>query len=83
MGSPLGVLFTNYHMTHIENYILETHPNLKPMVYYQHIDNIFVAIDDSTNLPALITYFKEKSVLNFTSVIGFNHTLIFWKKQQQ
>ena len=33
MGSSLGVIFTSFYMTHIENYKLITHPNLKPKVY--------------------------------------------------
>ena len=77
MGSPLGVLFANFYMTHIENYVLETHPDLKPKVYCRYIDDIFVVIDDPTNLPALMTCFKENSVLNFTSEVGVNHTLNF------
>ena len=36
-----------------------------------------MVIDDPTNLPALMTCLKVKSLLNFNSEVGFNHTLNF------
>ena len=77
MYLSLGVPFANFYMTHIESYILETHPSLKSKVYRRYIDDIFVVIDEPTNFPALMTCFKENSVPNFTSEVGANHTLKF------
>ena len=32
MRSPLGPTFANYYMSHIENLVFNTYPNIKPLV---------------------------------------------------
>ena len=34
MGSPLGVVFANYYMTHIENKILDSTTDIKTIMQY-------------------------------------------------
>ena len=49
MGSPLGPLFANFYMATVENNIL-IKLNLKPAVYCRYVDDIFVVVDNLTQL---------------------------------
>ena len=42
MGSPLGPIFANFHMCHIENKILNSlNHNDKPVIYTLYVDDIY------------------------------------------
>ena len=77
MGSPLGVTFANFYMTHIENKIFEDSPDLKPAVYCRYVDDCFIITENPENISTLILVFKQDSVLNFTYEVGENQQLNF------
>ena len=70
MGSPLGVTFANYYMTHLENRIFHENPELKPLIYCRYVDDCFLIVSSQDELNQIVTAFKENSVLNFTHEIG-------------
>ena len=65
MGSPLGPLFANFYMCHIENAVLQD-PALRPHIYARYVDDIFVNVEDDQHLRALKEALEAKSVLKFT-----------------
>ena len=77
MGSPLGVLFANFYMSHVENKVFEKNPNLKPNIFCRYVDDCFLLLNNPETLDQIIAAFKEESVLNFTSEIGLNSRLNF------
>ena len=77
MGSPLGVAFANFYMTHIENNIFDAYPDLKPDIYCRYVDDCFLVTNSVEKLPALIELFQSNSVLKFTHEIGNNRRLNF------
>ena len=70
MGSPLGVAFANFYMTHLENTVFEQQPNLKPLVYCRYIDDCFLIVNSESDLAPVINSFSLNSVLNFTHEVG-------------
>ena len=77
MGSPLGVLFANYYMTHVENAVFAEQPDLKPLVYCRYIDDSFLLLSNEDELPRIISAFRANSSLNFTYEIGQNNRINF------
>ena len=70
MGSPLGVSFANFYMTHLENTVFENQPQLKPQVYCRYIDDCFLIVNSESDLAPVINSFSLNSVLNFTHEVG-------------
>ena len=77
MGSPLGVIFANFYMCHLENHVFNISPSLKPKLYCRYIDDCFLVLDDISQIDNLISVFENESVLKFTSEIGNNASLNF------
>jgi len=75
MGSPLGCIFANFYMSHLENTII---PNLTkaPKLYARYVDDIILIVDSVEELITIKTIFIQNSLLNFTHEIG-NHRLAF------
>ena len=76
MGSPLGVLFAEAYMSHIEAIALGS-MEIKPFIYCRYIDDIFVDITDERHLTELKTSLETNSVLNFTSELSTNNKIPF------
>ena len=76
MGSPMGPVYANFYMSHIENIIM---PSLDkpPLAYMRYVDDTLLLIDDYTQLNTIITLFKNNSVLNFTSELEKNNQINF------
>ena len=70
MGSPLGVTFANFYMSHLENQVFENNPELKPTVYCRFVDDCFLVVSSTSEIDLLISQFRQNSVLNFTHEIG-------------
>ena len=77
MGSPLGVIFADFYMRHVENKVFEKKPHLKPNIFCRYVDDYFLLLNSPETLDQIIKVFKEESVLNFTSKIGLNNRLNF------
>ena len=77
MGSPLGVAFANFYMTHIENTVFDNNPSLKPRIYCRYIDDCFLLLDNANQVHEIIRAFQESSVLTFIHEIGLNNTINF------
>lgn len=58
MGSPLGVTFANFYMSHLENKVFENSPNLKPTVYSRYVDDCFIIVNSPDEIEQLIEAFK-------------------------
>jgi len=69
MGSPLGCIFANFYMCHIENNII---PNLPkpPALYARYVDDILLIVDNESELNTIKEKFNDNSALKFTSEIG-------------
>ena len=61
MGSPLGVLFAQAYMCHLENAVLET-VNPKPFMYFRYVDDIFVDVHGEEQLEKLRLLWKKTHV---------------------
>ena len=75
MGSPLGVLFANAYMDHVETETLTNHQ--KPRIYARFVDDIFITIKDKSEATALANALQGNSCLNFTVEHSENKTLPF------
>ena len=76
MGSPLGPMFANFYMCHIENNVL---PNLAtpPLVYTRYVDDIFLVIKNIKTLEEIKQKFEEVSVLKFTCEMEVRKAISF------
>ena len=63
MGSPLGVTFANFYMTHVENQVLTELPDIKPLIYCRYVDDCFLVVDHTSKIPEIIQTFEQRSVL--------------------
>ncbi|XP_045116825.1 uncharacterized protein LOC123507729 [Portunus trituberculatus] len=77
MGSPLGVLFTNFYMGTLEEKVFSLHPELKPPIYARYIDDIFINTNSEANVLQLIQTFRNHTSLNFTHKLENNKQLPF------
>ena len=75
MGSPLGPLFANYYMCHIENTILPQLNHPPPSIYAWYVDDIFILSKNFATLDEIKTKFENFSVLKFTFEVETNKTL--------
>ena len=71
MGSPLGCIFANFYMSHIEEKTLEELEN-PPTIYARYIDDILLVINNEDQLNYIKTKFNNNSVLNFTHEVGYD-----------
>ena len=69
MGSPLGVTFANFYMTHVENKVMNN-PLLKPRCYARFVDDCFTISETPQSVAPLIEAFERNSVLRFTYEMG-------------
>ena len=76
MGSPLGPTFANFYMGEIEKRVFEN-PENKPNIYARYVDDMFVQIENETELNRLKQLFQDNSVLNFTYELNINSKLPF------
>ena len=76
MGSPLGVLFAEAYMSHVEALALEG-VETKPSIYCRYIDDIFVEVTDEDQLAALKMSLETNSVLQFTSELSIDNRIPF------
>ena len=75
MGSPLGVLFANMYMAHVEEKTFNDNP--PPGIYARYIDDIFITTTSDEDVPHLITALENNSSLAFTSESSVNGRLPF------
>ena len=76
MGSPLGPLFANFYMCHIENQILQQE-DVRPCLYVRYVDDILLCVRDENHLKALKTLFEDQSVLKFTYELSDHNKIAF------
>ena len=78
MGSPLGPLFANFYMCHLENEILSQYSaESKPKIYCRYVDDIFLLLRDPSLIFELKQKFENSSVLKFTHELEKNKTINF------
>ena len=65
MGSPLGPLFANFYMAHVEEAAL-SNPQLTPTIYCRYVDDVFLEVRDDAHLHAIVRELEKNSVLKFT-----------------
>ena len=75
MGSPLGVLFAEAYMAHVEKEVFSGYAT--PHIYCRYIDDVFVDIEESAQLEILKSRLEANSVLKFTIDTSVNHRLPF------
>lgn len=66
MGSPLGPLFANFYMSHLENKVLSLNLNFKPNFYIRYVDDTLTTFNSLDDLLKFIECLKINSCLNFT-----------------
>ena len=75
MGSVLGLIFSNFLMSDLENKIFE---NIKkPSIYQRYFDNILILANDINELNIQPDTFQKNSVLNFTHELNKNNGISF------
>ena len=65
MGSPLGPLFANFYMAHVEANTFNN-PDITPTTYCRYVDDAFLEVRDHTHLLTIIRELEKNSVLKFT-----------------
>ena len=77
MGSPLGPLFANAYMCHIENNILPT-LQAQPLAYARYVDDIFIITKDRLNIEDLRSSFNGlHDNIKFTAEIEQHNRMAF------
>ena len=76
MGSPLGVLFANAFMCHVENKVLRE-CDAEPFMYFRYVDDVFVDVTDIHHLETLKAALVTESGLGFTTELNVNNRLPF------
>ena len=76
MGSPLGPLFANFYMSHVENLALSD-PDVTPHTYVRYVDDCFVEVRDTEHLSKLVRQLEANSVLKFTYELSRDNILPF------
>ena len=76
MGSPLGCLFADMYMCHVENKVLED-SDMKPHIYCRYVDDIFVSVRDTDHLDRLRQRLQTGSVLTFTTELSIDNKIPF------
>ena len=76
MGSPLGVLFAEAYMAHIESVAISS-LHTPPYTYCRYVDDIFVDMNDEVHLASLKMALEEHSVLRFTTELSINGKMPF------
>ena len=75
MGSPLGPLFANFYMGHLEEQVFSE--NRTPHIYARYVDDIFVQVSSHDELMNLKTLLQSNSVLNFTFELNIDNKIPF------
>ncbi|XP_076056335.1 uncharacterized protein LOC143034285 [Oratosquilla oratoria] len=65
MGSPLGVLFANMYMAHVEEKVFQHHP--PPGLYTRYIDDIFITTSNDEDTNSFMMALQNNSCLTFTN----------------
>ena len=76
MGSPLGPLFANFYMGHMEENILRKMVN-PPTTYCRYVDDVFVVVQDEQQLRMMKETFEANSVLKFTYEMSVRNRIPF------
>ena len=76
MGSPLGPLFANFYMSHVENLVLSA-PELAPKTYVRYVDDVMVDVRGLDHLLEIIAELEKNSVLHFTYEMNSHGVLPF------
>ena len=75
MGSPLGVLFAEAFMAHVESTVMQ---NLeKSKIYCRYIDDIFVCSKGMAELTNLRVSFQKEFGLSFTIELSNTNKMLF------
>ena len=77
MGSPLGPTFANFYMCNLENKIAQDYPEDMPFIYARYVDDIFLLVQNVSQINKLKNLFEVHSVLKFTFEIEKNNQLAF------
>ena len=77
MGSPLGPLFANFYMCHLENNVLSSYTKEKPKIYCRYVDDIFLLVRDPSLIFELKEKFQNNSILKFTYELEKSRTINF------
>ena len=64
MGSVLGLIFSNFYMSDLENRIFNSIK--KAPVYLRYVDDILILTNNINEINILQDTFQNNSVLNFT-----------------
>ena len=76
MGSPLGPTFANYYMGHLEETILDIDIQ-KPKLYGRYVDDIFLLVNNQSEIEHLKQLYEHKSILKFTYELNINNKIPF------
>ena len=76
MGSPLGPLFANFYMAHVEDKTFNN-PQITPTTYCRYVDDAFIEVRNHDHLLAIIKELENNYVLNFTYEKHRDNSLAF------
>ena len=76
MGPPLGVLFAEAYMAHVESMAINS-IDCKPHTYCRYVDDICIDIETEEHLNSLKTALEEHSVMKFTTESSVNNKIPF------
>ena len=64
-GVSMGPTFANFYASWIQNKIFTEHPTDKPKIYRSYMDDIFVVVDNFSQLETLWDLFERHSIFKF------------------
>ena len=76
MGSPLGVLFANAFMCHVEDKVLRE-CDVQPSMYYRYVDDVILDVPNNDQLETLKMALETESGLGFTAEPSVSNKLPF------
>ena len=77
MGSPLGVLFAQAFMAHVEQVVLDSGNVEKPALYCRYVDDVLVDVNSLSHLSQLKTQLEQASGLKFTTELSVGDRINF------
>ena len=76
MGSALGPTFAAFYMGNLEKIVLNE-IQTKPKIYARYVDDIFLIVEDQSELTHLKSLMEQNSVLEFTFEMGVEKKIPF------
>ena len=77
MGSPLGMLLSNFYVSYLENEKINFNSEFSPVKYNRYVDDTILVFKSADHIPLFLAHVNSLSTLNFTCETASNSSLNF------